>query len=477
MPRIDLRLQPLPELDPYKQPVLAEGRVRYVGEPIAVILADSVAIGEDALDLIEVEIEDLAPETGQDLSGLQGERLFEGTDRNVAITYTAIKGDAAAAFADAPYTRRETFRIQRHAAIPMEPRGFVAEWNADSGKLTVTGAAKVPFANRRILARAIGLPEDSVEMIEVDVGGGFGSRGEFYPEDFLIPFAAKFSGRPVKWTEDRREHLMASNHARDVTCEIEIACTKDGTILGLRGHAYSNIGAYIRTNGSVGPRNVAQFLSGPYRVPNIHIESTMLLSNRTPSGTYRGPGRFEADFIRERMFDLVAADLGIDRVEFRKRNLVSQNELPYPLATINPFESKTELDSGDYHVTLDKCLAGIRLDGEVSAARQADRRPLPWRRARLLHRGRRCRSQGGGTLRARGGRVCAHLYRFDLDRSGARDDHDSDRCRCARTADGLHRNPARLHDLRAGGLWLLPFSFDGNGRFGPAGCRDEACVR
>jgi carbon-monoxide dehydrogenase large subunit len=202
----------------------------------------------------------------------------------------------------------------------------------------------------------MGLPEDSVEMIEVDVGGGFGSRGEFYPEDFLIPFAAKFSGRPVKWTEDRREHLMASNHARDVTCEIEIACTMDGTILGLRGHAYSNIGAYIRTNGSVGPRNVAQFLSGPFRVPNIHIESTMLLSNRTPSGTYRGPGRFEADFIRERMLDLVASDLGIDRVEFRKRNLVSQNELPYPLATINPFESKTELDSGDYHITLDKCL-------------------------------------------------------------------------------------------------------------------------
>jgi carbon-monoxide dehydrogenase large subunit len=214
----------------------------------------------------------------------------------------------------------------------------------------------VPFANRRILARAIGLPEESIEMIEVDVGGGFGSRGEFYPEDFLIPFAAKFSGRPVKWTEDRREHLMASNHARDVTCEIEIACTRDGEILGLRGHAYSNIGAYIRTNGSVGPRNVAQFLSGPYRVPNIDIRSTLLLSNRTPSGTYRGPGRFEADFIRERIFDLASADLGIDRVQFRKRNLVSQSELPYPLATITPYESKTELDSGDYQVTLDKCL-------------------------------------------------------------------------------------------------------------------------
>src|SRR5947209_14138114 len=130
----------------------------------------------------------------------------------------------------------------------MEPRGLLAEWDSAHGRMTVHGATKVPFFNRRLLAAMLRLPECSVDLIEVDVGGGFGSRGEFYPEDFLIPFAAKFSGRPVKWTEDRREHFMASNHARDVTCEIEIACTNDGKILGLRGHAYSNIGAYIRTN-------------------------------------------------------------------------------------------------------------------------------------------------------------------------------------------------------------------------------------
>ena len=205
----------------------------------------------------------------------------------------------------------------------------------------------------------MGLDIDSIDMVELDVGGGFGSRGEFYPEDFLIPFAARFCGHPVKWTEDRREHLLTANHARDVQCDVEIACARDGTILALRGQAYNDIGAYMRTNGSVGPRNVIQFLAGPYHIPNIDMRSTLLVSNKTPCGTYRGPGRFEADFIRERLFDMVAKDLGIDRVAFRRRNLVTESEMPYPLATITPFESKTEFDSGAYDITFDRCLEEI----------------------------------------------------------------------------------------------------------------------
>jgi carbon-monoxide dehydrogenase large subunit len=163
----------------------------------------------------------------------------------------------------------------------------------------------------------------------------------------------------VKWTEDRREHLMCVNHAREAECDIEIACARDGTILGLRGHAFVDVGAYMRTNGAVGARNVAQFMSGPYRIPHIDIDVALLLTNKTPVGTYRGPGRFETDFFRERFFDMVAQDLSLDRVEFRRRNLVSQREMPYPIATITPFESKDEFDSGDYHATLDRCLAEI----------------------------------------------------------------------------------------------------------------------
>jgi carbon-monoxide dehydrogenase large subunit len=182
-------------------------------------------------------------------------------------------------------------------------------------------------------------------------------RGEFYPEDFLIPFAARLTGRPVKWIEDRREHLLATNHARDVACEIEIACDRDGTILALRGHAKADVGAYLRTNGATGARNTAQVLSGPYRVPNIHMRVSLLVTNKTPVGTYRGPGRFEADFFRERLFDMAANDLGIDPVAFRRRNLLTEAEMPYPLARVVELDLATETDSGDYRITLDRCLA------------------------------------------------------------------------------------------------------------------------
>jgi carbon-monoxide dehydrogenase large subunit len=199
-------------------------------------------------------------------------------------------------------------------------------------------------------------------MVENDVGGGFGARGEFYPEDFLIPFAARHIGRPVKWIADRRENLMAMNHAREAEAEVEIACGRDGMILGLRGHTYTDMGAYMRTNGAVGSRNVAQFMSGPYRIPNIDVDVTLFMTNKTPVGTYRGPGRFETDFFRERLFDMVAKDLGIDRVDFRRRNLVAESEMPYAIATINPFESKDQFDSGDYQITLDRCLAEFGWD-------------------------------------------------------------------------------------------------------------------
>jgi carbon-monoxide dehydrogenase large subunit len=356
VPRIPLRLQPLPQLEPFHQPMLADGKVRYVGEPIAVVLADTPSMAEDALDYIDLDIDPLPAITNREQAEAMPAVLFEGHGSNAALTWKAFKGDADAAFASADYVRRETFKVQRHAAMFMEPRGFVAEWNNEAGKLTVWGAAKTAWYNRRVLAASLGLELDAVDLIEVDVGGGFGSRGEFYPEDYLIPAAAKFIGRPVKWTEDRREHMMTANHARDIECDVEIAVSRDGRFLALRGHAWADIGAYARTNGSVGPRNVAQYMSGPYTFEHIDLKTTMLTTNKTPSGTYRGPGRFETDFIRERLIDLVARDLKIDRVELRRRNLVADSQMPYPLASITPYDSSTELDSGDYHAVFDMCM-------------------------------------------------------------------------------------------------------------------------
>ena len=359
VPRIPLRLLPLPGTERFLQPVIAADRVRYVGEPIAVVLADSAALAEDGVEAIVLDTEELPPVADRRASGQHNTLLFEESGTNLAMTFTATKGDADAAFRAADYVRQEHFQVQRYTALPLEPRGVLAEWDAAQGRMTVLGAAKVPFFNRDTLAAMLGLASEDVDLIENDVGGGFGARGEFYPEDFLIPFAARHVGRPVRWIEDRREHLTAMNHARQADCEVEIACRRDGTILGLRGEVFIDLGAYIRTNGLIAPRTLAQCFSGPYRVPNVRITSTALLTNKTPAGTYRAPGRYEASFFCERLIELAAGDLGIDSDEIRRRNLIGAAEMPYKLPRLEPGgpAADTECDSGDYGEALERCLA------------------------------------------------------------------------------------------------------------------------
>ena len=359
MPTIPLRQDSSPAFAPFEQPVIAYDKVRYVGEPIAVVLAESAAAAEDALDAIAVDIEPLPAVATSTAARADRSLLFEAAGTNCALTLSGVRGDAEGAFKGAALVRCEKFAVQRHGAVPMEPRGLLAEWDTTRGELTIFGAAKVAFLNRRILAKQMQLPESAIHMVENDVGGGFGARGEFYPEDFLIPFAARFVGRPVKWIEDRREHLAATNHAREAECELEIACDKDGTIRALRGHAFTDQGAYIRTNGPTAARNIAQVLSGPYRIPHIRIDVTLAMTNKTPAGTYRGPGRYEADFFRERLFDIAARELGLDPVEFRRRNLLCEAEMPHRLATVEPLGIESETDSGDYAMTLARCLAEI----------------------------------------------------------------------------------------------------------------------
>jgi aerobic carbon-monoxide dehydrogenase large subunit len=359
VPTIPLRQESDPAFRAFEQPVIAHDKVRYVGEPVAVILACSQAAAEDALDAMVLDIAALPAVIDCAMAAKADVLLFESTGRNVALTLSGVRGEPDVAFNDAPYTRRERFKVQRHGAVPMEPRGLLAQWNADRDRLTVHGAAKVAFVNRRVLASQMGLPQSSIRMVENDVGGGFGARGEFYPEDYLIPFAARLTGRPVKWIEDRREHLLATNHAREAECELEIACDRNGTILALRGCAATDQGAYIRTNGPTPARNIAQVLTGPYRIPHVRMDVSLMMTNKTPVGTYRGPGRFEADFFRERLFDIAAGELGIDRVEFRRRNLISEAEMPYRLATVEPLHIASETDSGDYRSTLDRCLKEI----------------------------------------------------------------------------------------------------------------------
>jgi len=356
---IPVRIYKLPGFERFLQMPLAETKVRYVGEPVALVIAETPHIAEDALELIEVDYDLLGPVV--DLaSARQESHLHEAVGSNIASNYTVSMGDPETAFQDADYRRREKFRCHRHTAVPMETRGLLAAWDESTGRLQVWGAAKVPFANRAILAGMLGLPNTAVDMIEVDVGGSFGVRGEFYPEDFLIPFAARLLKRPVKWIEDRREHLSATNHSREMDCELEIACRKDGTILGMRGHLMADMGAYVRTNGGVVAGMAIQFLPGPYRIPNFACELTAFLSNKTPVGTYRGPGRFESSFFRERLLDMAAADLGMDAGEFRRINLYTSEELPRGVGDLVPGEAEHAFDSGDFPVPLQRALEEIR---------------------------------------------------------------------------------------------------------------------
>jgi carbon-monoxide dehydrogenase large subunit len=359
IPMITLRLANVPQYQPYLQPVIASEKVRYVGEPVALVIADSRALAEDAMELIELDIDQLPAIPDCAAAEANDALLFEASGTNVAWRYTSVLGAPDKAFDNADYVRTETFHAHRHTAVTLETRGLLAEWDAASQHMTVHGAAKSAFFNRKMLAGMLDLPQEQVDMIEVSVGGGFGVRGEFYPEDFLIPFAAKQLQRPVKWIEDRREHMMATNHSREADCELTIACARDGTILGLRGRVFTDMGAYIRTGGGIVPAKIAQLLHGPYRIPSFEVEVASIMTSKTPVGTYRGPGHFEANFFRERLLDIAARELKIDPIDLRRKNLISHAELPYSIGKLVPFEGESILDTGDYHATFERCMTEI----------------------------------------------------------------------------------------------------------------------
>ena len=260
IPALPLRLAPIPGVERFMQIPIAAGKVRYVGEPLAVVVAQSRHIAEDALDLIEPDIEPLPVIADIAASHADEVLLHEAHGTNIATRYRVGKGDADAAFARADRIVRAKLRSNRQTASPMETRGLIADWNAALGRLTIHGAAKVPHTARKVLASMLGLETAAIEMIEYDIGGGFGVRGEFHPEDYLIPFAARALARPVKWIEDRREHLSSANHSREMECELELACAKDGTFLGLRARLSADMGAAIRPNSGVVPAKAAQFL-------------------------------------------------------------------------------------------------------------------------------------------------------------------------------------------------------------------------
>lgn len=403
---IPVRTGPLEGTERYLQRPLAEDRVRYVGEPVALVVACDRYVAEDAAELVAVDYEPLPAVV--DVAAARADRtlLFPEAGTNRSCTYHVGLGDVGAAFARADYVRTETFRCQRHGAVPMETRGLVCLER--DGKLEVWGATKVPFWNRRTLAAMLKRPVDSIAMIEVDVGGSFGVRGEFYPEDLLIPFAALALGHPVKWIEDRREHLMAANHSREMECELSVALARDGTLLGLRARLAVDMGAYTRTNSGVVPSKAAQFLLGPYRLRHFGCDVELAMTNKTPVGTYRAPGRFEANFFRERLFDIACGELGIDRVAFREKNLIRPDELPWSIGKTVPYEPETEYDTGDYPGLFRRALEAFDYTDRVKRAAVAND-------GRLHGVGFGCFVESSGAGPAESARVVARgKGRFDL---------------------------------------------------------------
>ena len=362
LPQIPFRLAGLSGFDRFLQQPIAMDKVRYAGEPVAVVVASDRYAAEDALAAIEVDYDPLPAVADPETAAESGTLVHDEAGENIAIRYAVGRGDVEAAFAAAPYRRRERFRTHRQTALPLETRGLVADFS-DGETLRLWGAAKVTHFNKRVLVRAFGLPDAAVELIQLDVGGGFGARGELYPEDYLVPIASRRAGRPVKWIEDRQEHLMAANHSRDIVCSLEIAAERDGTILALRGEVVADLGAYARTNGGIVPVRTVQFLPGPYRIPNFACESSIVVTNRTPTGTYRGPGRFEANFFRERMIDLMATDLGLDPAEVRLGNLLGPDELPFDIGELVPGDTGTAYADGDYPAALRRLLDEVGYEG------------------------------------------------------------------------------------------------------------------
>ncbi|HET9716972.1 MAG TPA: xanthine dehydrogenase family protein molybdopterin-binding subunit [Pseudolabrys sp.] len=351
IPPIGFRLTGLAALEPYRQTALAKDYVRYVGEPIAAIFAADPYLAEDAADLVELDIEALP--VLLDAAAPPGPfDEVRGTETSVIEKQT---GDIEAAFRAAHALVELDLAIGRHSGVPLETRGAIARYDEENDVLEMHGAAKVPHWNRDRLAVMLGRPPDKVQLYEGHVGGGFGIRGEMYPEDVLVCAAALKFRRPIKWIEDRREHLVAANHSRQQRHKIRAAIDSNGRILGIDNEFFHDNGAYMRTHAATVPDLAAAMLPGPYRVPAYRARGHIRLTNKTPCGTYRAPGRYETTFVRERLIDAIAAKTGVDAIEIRRRNLIGKAAMPYRLG-LGTLGTDVVYDSGDYVRLMDRLL-------------------------------------------------------------------------------------------------------------------------
>src|SRR5438477_1576419 len=358
---------------------LAKERVRYVGEIVAMVVADDRGRAEDAVEAIAVEYAPRPVAVDMLTAGEPGASLVHpewGT--NVAVAFRHAIGDADRALAGADVVLEETFRIQRYVGMPLEGRGVVAAWDRRDGTLTTWNSTQVSHFVQQGLTAALALPSHKIRVIAPDLGGGFGTKASGYPEDTLVPIAAIVLNRPVKWTEDRQEHMSGSAHARHQTHAISLAAARDGTILGLRDRIWLDLGAY-NVWGIVLPYNTVAHLIGPHRIKNMRVDVEVVVTNKTPNAPYRGAGRPETVFAMDRIVDCLARELRMDPAEIRRRNYIRPDELPYDFGM--PYRDGNPLvyDTGDFPDALEKALEAA---GYVEFRREQETL-----RARRVYRG------------------------------------------------------------------------------------------
>ncbi len=408
------------------QPWLARGFVRFVGEAVACVIAETLDQAKDAAELIEVEYETLPAIVSTEQAILPGAlAVWEKCPDNVAF-YQEWGNKAAvdAALAKADRVVRQRMIINRITANTMEPRGCLAEYDTHDDRYVIRCTIQAPHRTKAAMASLFKVPETRIRVIADNVGGGFGMKGAIFPEYILVPAAARLLGRPVKWICERSEGLLSDEHSRDNVVDAEFALDRDGHFLGLRIKTYAAIGAYHTSDRAAGPplANVG-CLSATYTTPAFHVEVSGVMTHTQLTGHYRGAGRPENAYMIETMIDLAARELGIDKAELRRRNTVPAAAMPYKTALVYT------IDSGDFPKNLEQCLHMADYAG--FAARREEATP-----ARSAARHRRVEHDGGDGL------------------GPARARRDALRCdRHAHFADGDARpRPGPCHDLQADGV-------------------------
>jgi carbon-monoxide dehydrogenase large subunit len=371
---------------------LAKDKVRYVGEPLAMVVAENRHLAEDALADIVVDIDPLPAVVDLEKAlAASSPLVHDDLGTNIAAHVRQTKGDYAMAAVQAAHVTRRRFRYDRGASNPIETRGIVSHWDARADHLTVWDTTQAPVFLRGGLAAMLGLSERQVRVIAPFVGGGFGPKIMlFYPEEVLLPWAAMQLGRPIKWIEDRREHFFATTQERGQIHDAEIALARDGRILGVKDVFLHDSGAYDPYGLTV-PINSQCTLLGPYVVPHYDSTFTAVFTNKPTVTPYRGAGRQHGVFVIERLLDLAARDLGIDRAEIRRRNFIPPDAFPYDNEIIYQDFTRLSYDSGNYCPILERALNQIGYDGFLN-----DEQPRLKAQGRRVGIGIACYVEGTG---------------------------------------------------------------------------------